>query len=262
MLDSRDIEMPSPGELVVCKINKVLDYGVFAELLEYSDTKGFVHISQVASGWIKNIRNFVKEGQVRAAIVLAINLQKDQIDLSFTKVSAQAQRARLEEWKQFRRAKRLLEVLAEQVKKPFDETWDNVAEPLSSEYGGLQKGFQQIALEGESAAKAVKAPWLKPLVELVQKTIEVPEREVKGILNLKSFKPDGVEIIKKAIDKGILDSKEKNVSIIYLGAGKYQVKSIAPDFKKAEKSLGNAVDSISEQMKSSEGTAEFEKIES
>ncbi|MDD5163908.1 MAG: S1 RNA-binding domain-containing protein, partial [Candidatus ainarchaeum sp.] len=173
MLDSRNIEMPSPGEVIVCKINKVLDYGVFVELLDYTGTKGFVHISQVSSGWIKNIRNFVKEGQVRAALVLAINQQKDQIDLSFTKVSTQAQRARLEEWKQFRRSKRLLEILAEQVKKPFDETWDAVAEPLSSEYGSLQKGFQQIALEGEQAAKSIKAPWLKPLVELVQKTIEV-----------------------------------------------------------------------------------------
>src|SRR3989338_103759 len=108
-------EMPNHGEVVVCKITKVLDYGVFAELLEYGNAKGFVHISQVSSGWIKNIRNFVKEGQVRAAQVMLVNRERGQIDLSFTKVSEQAQKARLEEWKQLTRSRKLIEVLANQL---------------------------------------------------------------------------------------------------------------------------------------------------
>ncbi|HLD58755.1 MAG TPA: translation initiation factor IF-2 subunit alpha [archaeon] len=254
-------ELPNPGEIVVCKIIKVLDYGVFVELLDFDNTKGFVHISQVASGWIKNIRNFVKEGQVRAAQVVAINEQKNQIDLSFTKISDQAQKARLEEWKQFQRAKKILEVLAEQTKKPFEQIWDSVAEPLINEYGSLQNAFQQIVLEGESAAQSIKGPLLKPFVELVQKSIEIPEKTVKGTLDLKSFKPDGVELIKSAIAKGMDSAKEKRVEIAYLGAGKYLVKATSTDFKKAEKALNNVVEAISKQMKTSQGIVSFEKAE-
>ena len=79
---------------------------------------------------------------------------------------------------------------------------------------------------------------------------------------MKSFKPDGIEIIKKAVENGLASAKEKSVSIVYLGAGKYQIKAFSTDFKKAEKSLNNAVEEISSQLKSLGGTAEFERTES
>ena len=80
-------KLPVIGEIVVVKVLRVLDYGAFVELLEYGNAKGFVHVSQIASRWVKNIRNFVKENQVRAAQVLSIDQSKGQIDLSLTKVS-------------------------------------------------------------------------------------------------------------------------------------------------------------------------------
>jgi len=254
-------EMPEPGEIVVCKIAKVLDYGVFAELLDYNNAKGFVHISQIASGWVKNIRNFVKEGQVRAAQVLAINTQRNQIDLSLTKVSEQAQRARLEEWKQLRRAKKLIEVLAKTTKKPFEETWENTAGNLIEEYGSLHKAFQKIALEGETAAKGVPKHWAKPLADLVKKSIVVPEKVISRTMQLSSLDSEGVETIKKAVEKGLLNSKEKNIKIYYLGSGKYSVSATAYDFKKAEKSLEIVLNSIEKQMKSMGGKAVIEEEE-
>ncbi|MEM4326555.1 MAG: S1 RNA-binding domain-containing protein [Candidatus Diapherotrites archaeon] len=93
-------ELPEQGEIVIGKITKVLDYGVFLELLEYEGVQGFVHISNVSSSWIKNIRNFVKEGQIRAGKVIAIDEKKNQIDISFTKVPPNAQREKIEEYRQ------------------------------------------------------------------------------------------------------------------------------------------------------------------
>jgi polyribonucleotide nucleotidyltransferase len=50
-------QWPQVGEIVVVNVDKVLDYGVFCSLLEYPGATGFVHISQVASSWIKNEQN-------------------------------------------------------------------------------------------------------------------------------------------------------------------------------------------------------------
>ncbi|RLG70219.1 MAG: translation initiation factor IF-2 subunit alpha, partial [Candidatus Iainarchaeum archaeon] len=80
------MEYPEIGEIVVVKVKKILSYGVFVELLEYDGLTGFVHISEVASSWVKNIRNFVKENQIRAAKVLKVIPEKEQVDLSFEKV--------------------------------------------------------------------------------------------------------------------------------------------------------------------------------
>ncbi len=251
-------DSPSVGEIVVCRVTKVLNYGAFVELVEYDNMKGFIHISQIATSWIKNIRNHVKEGQIRAAKVQSFRPEKDQIDLSLTKVSNKAQRRRIEEWKQLKRSKKLLELLAKKEKKDFDDAWDAVAKPLLDEFDSLHQAFQRIALKGEEAAKSVDQKWRKPLVALVQKSIAVPVKTVKGKLELHSQAPNGVELIKQALLEGVESTGKDTVEIFYVKGGKYEVRATANDFKIAEKRLGNVVDAIAEAMKKKGGEAKFE----
>ncbi len=254
---SPEDELPSIGEVVVCKVKQVLAYGCFVELLEYDNIKGFIHVSQVASRWVKNIRNFVKEGQVRAAKVTSINRERNQIDLSLVKVNSAEQRARIEEFKQLKRNKKLLELLAKQHKVDEAVVWEAVAEPLVSEYGSLFGAFQKIALEGESAVKGVDAKWIGSLVELVKKNVVVPEKTIKGFISICSLKEDGVEIIKEALEKGMKSTKDAEIEIYYAGAGKYAVKVTSFDFKVAERVLQFVEKEIVSFIKAAGGTAEF-----
>jgi len=248
--------LPEVGETVVCKVKQVLGYGAFVELVEYGNKKGFVHVSQVASRWVKNIRNYVKEGQIRAAKVLSINTGRGQIDLSFNKVSSHAQRARIEEWKQLKRSKKLLEILAEGQGKTFEQAWDLVANPLLEIYDSLGEAFQNIALLGAEAAEGVPKEWLKPLVDLIKKSVPVPEKILKGVLSVKLVDPKGVDLIKE-----ILLNVEKNndVKIFYSGGGKYNVKATAPDFKSAEKILTAASEAAIEAIKKAGGESKFKR---
>jgi len=250
-----DHDIPEVGEIVVCKIKQVLNYGAFAELVEYDNKKGFVHVSQVATRWVKNIRNHVKEGQVRGAKVLAINRERNQIDLSLTKVSSNAQRSRIEEWKQLKRCKKLLEILADGQKKSFDEAWDAVAKPLLENNDSLFEGFQEITLHGEKAAEGVEASWVKPLVELVKKSVPAPEKTLTAMLLLKSSAPNGVDLVMKALQK----PKKGSVEIFYCGGGKYSVKAKGHDFKSAEKVLNEATDTVIDAIKKSGGEGKVEK---
>ena len=249
-------DIPEVGELVVCKVKQVLGYGAFVELVEYGNKKGFVHVSQVASRWVKNIRNFVKDGQIRAAKVLSIDRGRGQIDLSFNKVSSHAQRARIEEWKQLKRSKKLLEILAEGQKKTPEQTWDAVAKSLLENYDSLGEAFQNIALLGEEAAEGVPKEWLKPLVELVQKSVPVPEKTLNGVLSIKLVDSKGVDLIKEILLKV---EKDKNVKIFYSGGGKYAVKATAPDFKSTEKILDNASEAAVDAIKKAGGEAKFKR---
>ncbi|MHC1573550.1 MAG: S1 RNA-binding domain-containing protein, partial [Candidatus Syntropharchaeales archaeon] len=54
---------PREGELIVGTVKKVLDFGAFVTLDEYPGQEGMIHLSEVASGWIKYIRDYVREGQ-------------------------------------------------------------------------------------------------------------------------------------------------------------------------------------------------------
>ena len=53
-------EWPEPGFLVVGTINRVVPYGAYVTLNEYSDKEGLLHISELSSRWVKNIRNHVR----------------------------------------------------------------------------------------------------------------------------------------------------------------------------------------------------------
>src|SRR3989344_4249665 len=182
--------LPEINEVVVCRIMRILDYGVFVELLEYDNVQGFVHISQVSSSWIKNIRNFVKENQVRAAQVTNVDLQKNQLDLSFMRVSAEKQRIKIEEFKQSKRSQKLIELLAKQNNMDFDAAWGEVASPLLEKYETLYDAFQELLLDKEAVLSLVPKKWHKTLGELVSKNIETPKKQVKGVLSLSSAMPN------------------------------------------------------------------------
>ena len=73
--------LPEIGEFVVGTISRVENHGAYAILYEYEKREGMNHISEVASSWVRNIRNFVRERQKIVAKVLSINERKGHIDL-------------------------------------------------------------------------------------------------------------------------------------------------------------------------------------
>ena len=82
----RKNEWPEEGELVVGTVHKVLNYGAFATLEEYPGKEAFIHISEVSSGWVKNIRDFVRENQKIVARVLRVNPRKGHVDVSMKRI--------------------------------------------------------------------------------------------------------------------------------------------------------------------------------
>src|SRR5438105_13609527 len=60
---ARGYDWPDEGELVVCTVSNVKNFGAFVTLDEYESKEGFIHIAEVSSGWIKYIRDHVREGQ-------------------------------------------------------------------------------------------------------------------------------------------------------------------------------------------------------
>ena len=255
-------KLPVIGEIVVVKVLRVLDYGAFVELLEYGNAKGFVHVSQIASRWVKNIRNFVKENQVRAAQVLSIDQSKGQIDLSLTKVSPGTQRMKIEEWKQSKRSQKLLEIFAQQNKKSFEQVWKEIAEPLIAEHGSLYSGFQEIAIRKEVSLPLLDKKLASFLLELVEKNIEVPEKSLRGVLELGSLAPNGVELVRNALIEAKKSvPKNSTLKVFYSGSGRYVIKATSFDFKLADKALHSYAEKASALMLASHGTAKFEKVE-
>lgn len=253
-------KFPEVGDTVVCKITKILDYGVFLELLDYPGATGFVHVSQVSSTWVKNIRNFVKENQIRAAQVVHFDYAKKQVDLSFTRVSPEMQRVKIEEFKQNKRAQKLIELLAKQCKSDFDAAWEEVAMPLLEKYDSVFEGFQELLIKRDEVLRLVPKKWHAQLLELVEKNIEVPKKIVKGVLSLSSSAPDGVELVKTALVSAKKEANDADADIYYFGGGKYMIKVVSFDYKVAERVLRQVSEAAIESIEAVKGKGSFEKL--
>lgn len=252
------MDYPEVGEVVICKITKVLNYGAFAELTDYENVKGFIPINQVASGWIKNIRNHIKDNQMRAAKVLHINEEKQQIDLSLTRVTPQQQRQELEQWKQFKRTKVCLEQFAKQQEEDTDEIWEEIAEPLMEEYDSLYEAFQKMLVGDEKWKKLIPEKYQTEFYEFIKKSIPTPEKELKGTIEIQSIKGNGIEEIREVLEKA---EKIEGTKIFYSGAGKYAVSSKATTYKKAEQQMKKLSEYVTQEMKKRNNKMEFKKIE-
>jgi translation initiation factor 2 subunit 1 len=241
----RGKEFPSEGDLVVGTVREVQNFGAFVTLEEFPGKEGFLHIAEVSTGWVKRIRDHVREQQ-RLVV----------------KVNEHQRREKIQEWKNEQKAEKLLEIAATRLKKTTDQAWDEFGAKLADTYGALYAAFEAAASDEEAlATEGFKGAWVKAVNEVARENIVVPFVTVKGYLDLVIPRPDGIKHIREALEAAAKSSdyEDVEISVTYLGAPLYLLKVRAPDYKVAEAQLEKASQAAIKVAKKRGGTAEFRK---
>ena len=90
---------PEEGEIVVCVITDVKKNGAYATLDSYGNKEAFIFVGEIAAGWVKNIRGYVRKGQRMAAKVLKVKKDRQTIELSLKAVNDERRREAMQKWK-------------------------------------------------------------------------------------------------------------------------------------------------------------------
>jgi translation initiation factor 2 subunit 1 len=224
---------PEEDELVLCTVTKVQFHSVFVNLDEYQRS-GMIHISEVSPGRIRNIRDFVKEGKKVVCKVLRVNMDRGHIDLSLRRVSENQKRKKIDEIKQEQKSEKILELIAKESKIDVKKFFDDVISKVLKKHQSLYEFFQKVASDNNAINDAeLDSKVAKKLEEEVKSRIKEVSVKIEGKFKLTSFEPNGVDIIKESLIKAEESGKE-NISIKYSGAGTYNVKIIAKNYKQAE----------------------------
>ena len=258
----QDTATPEEGELVVATIKTVKQNGAYADLDEYEGVEGFIFIGEIASGWVKNIRGFVREGQRVICKVMRTRRDGTSMELSLKSVSEERRRGRLQEWKNEQRAHQLLKVLAEKV--GWDEAAMNEqAAELVDAFGGLYAAFEEAAMqEGALQNAGFEGDWMAPFIEIAIENIIPPFVEVRGSLTLSINVNDGVSVIRSALEAAeslTNEAEEIDVKCFYDGAPSYRIELKAPDFKVAETMWEKAIQAVVNHMTDAGGEAIAER---
>ncbi len=254
---------PEEGEFVIGTITKISSHGAYATLDEFDNKEGLIHISEIASTWVRNIRNYVREKQKVVAKVLRIDAAKEQVDLSLRRVTNAMRRNKITEWKRSQKADNLLELVAKQLDKTKEEAYDAVGWPLEEKFGEIYAGFEETHEKGEKALEkaGINEEWINTVVELAKAHVTIRKVKLTKIVELQSFKPDGIEIIKDALKRGLKSTRSKDVTleVNLVGSPRYRFSVQANDYKTAEKVLDKAVKGTITAIEKGGGKGQFEE---
>jgi len=254
-------EWPEVGYLVIATVKRVESYGAYVGLDEFGGKEGLLHISEISSRWVRNIRNHVRPGQKVVLQVLRTDESKEQVDLSLRRVSRDEKRKKLEEWKKARKAETLLTQAAHDLNMDVNALYDSEGSKIVEYYGSLYEGLEAASKNGISALNesGVSGELAEVLSEIAKDKIVFKGVTIQGVIEMTSLSNMGVEDIKIAfVDAAeVADEYESSINITTLGAPKYRIELTADDYKKAELALDKTVSSIRGNWEKIEGTFNY-----
>lgn len=244
---------PGAGELVICRITRINPNSAFAGLEEYATPiEGMIHISEVSSGWVRDIRSHVKIGQTVVAKVMGTD--RDHISLSLKRVDRKQEREKIKESNLEQRAEKMLELAARSLGKTLDVAYKDVGFLLLENFG-LYEGFKK-SLQRPDVLKArgISDEWIQALKDVAEKSIIQKEFEFRAKLYIKTLKPGGINIIKKVLNA----AENSGLSVSYISAPEYLLKYKTKYAKKGEKEFSEKLDKIASLTKDAD--IEFKTI--
>jgi translation initiation factor 2 subunit 1 len=254
---------------------KLEHFGAFATLEEYDNKEGLIHIAQISSGWVKHLRDHVREGQKIVCKVLNVDERRGHIDLSLKEVKDSQKRQKIKEWKNEKKAKKwlTLALAAPDSKRGLSpEELEAVETTLLDAYGSLYDAFEDVVRAGTGAVLGISAEDADAIHEVACANVKLPSVQINGYVELRCPSSDGVERIKEALTKAeeVLQTRpagegkteevttsSTTVECFYIGAPRYKIRVKAPDYKEAESILSDAANAAIAVIKGSEGSGKF-----
>jgi translation initiation factor 2 subunit 1 len=254
-------EWPEPGDLVMATVETVTDYGAYVKLDEY-DKKGLLHISEISSSWIRNIRDFVREGQKVVLKVLRVDPEKAHIDLSLRRVTKREKIEKIMTWKKERKAEALIRSVADKIGMSAEEVYEKAGRLMENEYG-LYDGFEKAVKDGAEVLTRIGVPEniAKAISDVGKERIHIPMVKVKGTVELRCLKPNGVKIIKEAFADAKKSEKSANTKVRFyvIAAPKYSIEVLAEDYKHAEGTLQKVAENVVSHVAKAGGHGSFKR---
>lgn len=254
--------LPDEGEIVIATVREVTGHGAYVTLDEYNGLTGFLHISEIATGWIRNIERHVRPKQKAVFKVIRVNKIRGEVDCSLKQVSGEERKSKLIEVKKSEKADAFIDFIKAKLKLS-DQQVAEIKEKVLQKYDYVYAIFEDIARKGPDVLQKFDlSDGIKTAMQEESSKIQVPHVEVRGIMDISSKKPEGIEIIKNTL-AGVESSKgNATTEIMYVGAPHYRIVVTAENFKVAEKSMNNAVEKIRSAIEKQHGQFNFIREES
>ena len=227
-------QMPEVGEFVIIKITKIMPHGAYCRLSEYN-MDAYLPISEVSSGWIKNIHEFGKEGQQDVAKVIFVDREKRSVDVSLKKATSKNKKDKINEYSLEKHAEGIFNKAVEasgaadrraQLAIDVSEYSKTYMDLVNDIFEGRDplSGFKDNAFK--EALYSIVAKTIKPKIYTVAYNVELTTSDTRS----------GIGTIKEAFG----NVEKEGIVVQYLGAPRYRLVATDSSYLKAEERIKKA----------------------
>lgn len=240
-------DLPDRGEIVLCTVREITPHGIYVDLDEYNNMNGFLHISEISTGWVRNIERVAKPQQKLVLKVIRAEKSRREVDLSLRQVTNEEKRTKLIEWKKNERAVTIMEMVKKKLSID-DNQFNDIIAKLETEYSSLYEALETAAKKSEKALAPLEIPEpiAKEIIESAKEKISSAKYEVGAIVEVTSKAADGIQQIKDALEAAVDSTSAAEIHVTYVGAPRYRLRVIADDYKQADKIMNTALERVQE----------------
>ncbi|MFX1237387.1 MAG: S1 RNA-binding domain-containing protein [Promethearchaeota archaeon] len=269
MVKSRT-EFPKEGEFIMGRVVEVQNQYVYVDLIDYKGlpseeyARGMIHISEISSRWIKNIRNFVRINQILVLRVLKVDQYKGHIDLSLRRVNSAQKDNRKKEQKFAMKFETLLQFLSQEIGISLDEAYEKIGFPILDMYDNYQDAIEDLKENGKqvlSKLKDIPEDVKEKYLNIINENVEISTINIIGKLQLSFIAENGIELIKESLTNALKVVKQpketRNIKISYIGSPFYRIEVVSKDYIDAEGILSDALEVIQGKTEEYGGSFDF-----
>lgn len=218
------------GDLVLCTVDKIDRTTVFVKI--EGNGLGTIITSEIAPGRIRNLRDYVVPGKKIVCKILKMD-SAGNIYLSLRRVTSKEKKEVLE---RHEKEKSFVAVL-----KNITPKSEEISAKIKQKEGTLYDFFEKARENHDLLKQYFNKEETEKLLAILKEK-EKKEVFVKSEFRLSSDLPDGLNKLKEIL----LPYKEK---ITYLAAGRYLIKIMAMDYKKANSEMLKILEEIEKKAK-------------